>query len=136
MEGDFHSCGFVARREHGFDAVYNFSGKIDIEHAPRAQIVEVRVGCQVRTVARGLSLVIHLADEFASDEGLEAVVNCSERDRWLALPYAGKYFLSRRVVASLEENFVDQFALWRAAQPAGCEGLSKGLAVVGRLVSG
>ena len=132
MEGDLDEVGLVARGQDCFYLSEKLGRQINVEGGAGGLIVEVGVWLEIRTVAGGLALEVYLADEIALHEGFEAVVNRGEGDGRQVGTNPGVNLVGGRVVATLVQGPIDDFALGGITQTTVLQAFGK----VGGLVFG
>ena len=103
--------------------------KVDIVGPAALLVVKVRVGPQIRTIARRTALEVHGSHQVALNEGFETVIDRGEGDRREFGLYANINLIRCRVVALLEEYAVNNLALWGSAEPAVREPLRERMSV-------
>jgi hypothetical protein len=132
LEGEVDVLDFVAGGEDFLELGDEFLGDFDVVNAASAAVVEMGVFLEVGAVAGGLALEVDLANEAAGDEGFETIVNSGEGDGGHGLAGAGINLVSGRVVAFVEKDGEDVFALAGGAQAGADEGFVEDLAGVVR----
>lgn len=103
-EGDFDIVDDGAGREVEDIGEIDAGLEIDVMDHAGGGVVEMAVLAEIRTVARGLAVEIHLADDAVLDEGFEAVVNGRQRNVRQAVFHPHEDVVGRRVVPFLLEN--------------------------------
>src|SRR6478735_153385 len=86
-EGDFDILDDGAGRQVEEVGEAGAGFELDVMDHAGDLVVEMAVLAEVRAVAGGFALEIHLADDAVLHEGFEAVVNRGERDVWQAVFY-------------------------------------------------
>ena len=117
-ENDFDGLGVVAQREDGADFFEDLRREVDVVGLAGLLVVKMGVGLEIRAIAGRAALEIDRPDEVALDEGLEAVIDGGERDGGQLRFYPGKYFIYGRMIALLEDDLEDDFALRSGAKAA------------------
>ena len=103
-KSDFDGRSIAARREDALELVEQPGRQRDVAGRTRLLIVKMGVRTQVRTITGRCTVKVHCAHEVAGNQRLKAVVNRGKRDcRQISL-YPGKNFLSRGMIALLEEH--------------------------------
>ena len=113
----FDGSSFVTGREDAAKLSKKFGRQVDIDDAPGRFILKVGVFAKIWAVTGSPSFKIHLLHQPTTHERIEAVVNRGQGDRRHECFCARKNLFDGRVVARLQEDTIDQFALWRRTQP-------------------
>ena len=124
VEVDLDVLGGVARRQEATQVFEQVGRQVDVE-STAGFVVEVGVGSQVGAVAGGGALEVHRPHEFVLHQGLQAVVDGGQRDGRHDLLHANEDLVGGGVVALLEQDLVNGFALAGRAQAALREALGQ-----------
>lgn len=103
---------------HDHTGGLGIDGEVNVENPAAFIAVKVAVLLHVGTITRGGAVEIHVADEAALDQGVEAIVNRGHRDVRHALFGAQEDVLHPGMIALVEEHVVHVLPLRRETEAA------------------
>ena len=101
-----------------------------------AAVVAIKMAMllHVRAITRGRALEVHMADEPALDEGIEAIINRGHGDIRHPLFSADEYVFGRRMIPLLQQHIIDMLALRRKTKAARGQPLVKAVVNFGMVM--